>query len=79
MTLDAVLLTALFTFLLPMSQVLVYPIGILLFYFYILHNVKDEIKSRNEPSNRNSEETARVALLLKPLRPIYDIYLPEFW
>lgn len=52
--------------------------GIPLFYFCVLHNAKEEIKNRDLAKDSEEEEAARDSLL-KPLRFIYDIYLPRFW
>ena len=57
---------------------MVYPVGIPAFYFFVLNNVKEEIKNRCLPKDSAAEESTREQVL-KPLRSIFDIYLPQFW
>jgi hypothetical protein len=59
-------------------MIFIYPIGIPLYYFYLLYSVKDYIKNRYvhiESSHLRRHNNA----VLSPLRILFDAYKPHFW
>lgn len=59
-------------------SVFVYPVGIPLYYFYVLYTTRHEIKSRNEITKTVFEREERKDRL-NPLRFLFEYYEPRFW
>jgi hypothetical protein len=59
-------------------SIALYPIGVPVLYFCLLHAHKDDIIGREVALPSDEEEEAR-ALRIRPLRLLYDFYHPKFW
>ena len=59
-------------------SVIVYPVGLPLYYFYILYCAKADVMSRHQPPPSDSLAKIRQTTL-RPLRPLYDAYKPDMW
>lgn len=55
----------------------VYPLGIPMFYFYLLYRTKYYIATRNENVDEITGQIRRAALF--PLAFLFDAYKPKFW
>ena len=62
-----------FAYYYALCMVVVYPIGVPLYYWVLLYRSRDEIKSRVDQT-QNSESTS-----LSSMYALYGSYKPEFW
>ena len=58
-------------------SVLLYPVGIPLYYFYVLYSAKSDIMNRNDSTSEivSAERASR----LQPIRLLFEFYRPELW
>ena len=66
-----------FAYYYALSMVVVYPIGVPLYYWVLLYRSRDEIKSREEPRQVQAQESESASL--SSMSMLYAFYKPEFW
>jgi len=60
------------------ASILVYPVGIPTYYFYILYTARHDIMSRGTSAASAAEFQSR-NMRLNPLRLLFEYYQPELW
>lgn len=67
------------------AMLFVYPIGVPLYYFYILYNARLEIMNRDSSGSgtyfdsKSGSINSRTVHKLEPLKFLYSVYKPEYW
>ena len=67
-----------FGFIWAIVSILVYPVGIPAYYFYILYSVRHDIMSRGD-SVVSEVASGEADVRLNPIRLLYEYYRPELW
>jgi len=67
-----------FGFVWAIVSILVYPVGIPAYYFYILYSARHDIRSRGD-SMASFAASDEAAVRLNPIRLLFEYYRPELW
>ena len=68
-----------FAYYYALCMVVVYPIGVPLYYWVLLYRSRDEIKSREEPEQVQAQALGSESTSFSSMYALYGSYKPEFW
>lgn len=59
------------------ASIFVYPVGVPLYYYYVLHSARQDIKSLSERSS--TIDLQALSIRLKPIQMLFEFYEPKLW